>query len=161
MPSFSTLRFVPYTPTEMFAIVSDVEHYPEFVPLCEGLKVLSREPQNDGTTVLIATMSVGYKAIRESFTTRVLLTPEKPEILVEYLTGPFSHLENRWRFLARAEGTDVDFFIDYKFRSPILALVAGGVFDQAFHRLSEAFEERAQKIHGPRTAQQSLPPATP
>lgn len=160
MPRFSTVHTVPYTPAEMFAIVADVERYPEFVPLCEGLKVLSREPQADGTSVFIATMTVGYKAFRESFTTRVVLDSGKPEILVEYLTGPFSHLENRWRFIERPGGCDVDFFIDYTFRNKMLAVVAGSVFDQAFHKLSGAFEERAREVYGARNTEASATPAS-
>jgi coenzyme Q-binding protein COQ10 len=131
----------------MFDVVADVERYPEFLPLCEGLAVESRAPAADGS-VLVARMTVGYRAIREAFTTRVTLRPAEPAILVEYLDGPFSHLENQWRFLAAPGGCDVDFFIDYQFRSTMLALVVGAAFDKAVRHYTEAFETRARALYG-------------
>ncbi len=102
MPSFATKRIVPFTAGQMYAVVADVEQYPQFLPMCESLSVRSREAAGDGGAVLTATMAVGYKAIRESFTTRVTLHPGEPAILVEYLDGPFRRLQNRWRFIERA-----------------------------------------------------------
>jgi coenzyme Q-binding protein COQ10 len=132
----------------MYQIVADVEAYPQFLPLCEALKVDSREVAGE-KTIIIATMSVGYKTIRESFRTRVTLTPGEPAILVEYLDGPFKRLENRWRFLPTATGSDVHFFIDYEFRSVMLSVLMGALFDKAFRRFSEAFEDRARTVYGP------------
>ena len=148
MPKFETTRRVPYTAQQMYQIVADVEAYPQFLPLCEALKVESREVAGEKTTI-IATMSVGYKTIRESFRTRVTLTPGEPTILVEYLDGPFKRLENRWRFLPTATGSDVHFFIDYEFRSVMLSVLMGALFDKAFRRFSEAFEDRARTVYGP------------
>lgn len=146
MPRYSTRRRVAFTPEQMFALVADVERYPEFVPLCESLAVKSRESR--GTeTVLIATMGIGYKAIRERFTTRVTLQPEARTILVEYLDGPFKRLENRWRFVDAAGGCEVDFFIDYEFRSVALGLLMGAMFDTAFRRFADAFEARARIVY--------------
>ncbi|KUO55226.1 MAG: cyclase [Alphaproteobacteria bacterium BRH_c36] len=149
MPTFKNRRRLEFTPVQMFDLVADVERYPEFVPLCESLKVNSRENRGDAE-ILVATMGVGYKAIRESFTTRITMQRKKNEILVEYLDGPFSHLENRWRFLPSDEGCEVDFYLDYQFRSRMLALVMGAVFDKAFAKFSSAFEARAGKIYRPR-----------
>ena len=148
MPKFETTRRVPYTAQQMYQIVADVEAYPQFLPLCEGLHVESREVAA-GKTTIIATMSVGYKTIRESFRTRVTLTPADPAILVEYLDGPFKRLENRWRFLPTATGSDVHFFIDYEFRSVMLSVLMGALFEKAFRRFSEAFEDRARTVYGP------------
>ncbi|MDO9383046.1 MAG: type II toxin-antitoxin system RatA family toxin [Hyphomicrobiaceae bacterium] len=148
MPKFETTRRVPYTPQQMYQVVADVEAYPQFLPLCEALHVESREVAGDKTTI-IATMSVGYKTIRESFRTRVTLAPGEPAILVEYLDGPFKRLENRWRFLPAATGSDVHFFIDYEFRSVMLSVLMGALFDKAFRRFSEAFEDRARTVYGP------------
>jgi coenzyme Q-binding protein COQ10 len=131
----------------MFDVVADVERYPEFLPLCESLAVESRTPTADGS-VLIARMAVGYRSIREAFTSRVTLKPAEPSILVEYLDGPFRHLENRWRFLAAPGGCDIDFHIDYQFRSTMLALVMGAVFDKAVRHYAEAFEARARALYG-------------
>lgn len=147
LPTYETTRAVPFSAEQMFSVVADVEHYPQFVPLCEDLQVRSRETHGDDT-ILIATMSVGYRAIRESFTSRVTLRPGKHEIIVAYLDGPFSHMHNRWSFRDVAKGSEVHFFIDYAFASRMLALVMGAVFDKAVRKYSEAFEERARVLYG-------------
>jgi coenzyme Q-binding protein COQ10 len=147
MPSFTTRRRVPYTPAQMFDLVADVERYPHFLPLCEALTVRSREEQAD-RTVIVATMVAGYQAIRESFTTRVTLLPTEPRVLVEYLDGPFRRLENRWLFKPVPGGCEVDFYIDYEFRNPMLGLLVGALFDKAFRRFAEAFEARARAVYG-------------
>ncbi len=147
MPSFEMTRRVPFSAQQMFAVVADVERYPEFLPLCEELHVRTREETTDGS-VLIATMSVGYRSIRETFTSRVTLRPERDEIEVAYLDGPFTHLDNRWRFSNVSGGSDIHFFIDYAFASRMLAVLMGAVFDKAVRRYTEAFEERARVIYG-------------
>jgi coenzyme Q-binding protein COQ10 len=98
MPKFHTSRIVSHSAGAMFNLVADVESYPKFVPLCSYLKVRERSALPDGREVLVADMQVGYKVIRESFTSRVTLDRTKREILVEYISGPFRHLENRWNF---------------------------------------------------------------
>lgn len=147
MPQFTTKRRVPFSPQQMFDLVADVEKYPLFLPLCDSLAITSCE-QRGAETVLVATMGIGYKAIRERFTTRVTLRPGSQTILVEYLDGPFKRLENRWRFLDAPGGSDVDFFIDYEFRSIALGLLMGALFDTAFRRFAEAFEARARVVYG-------------
>src|SRR5437870_4779974 len=104
MPSFTTRRRVRHSARDMFDLVADVERYPEFVPLCRELKVHRRTTEADGTEVLIAHMGVAYKLVRESFRSRVTLDRPNLRILVEYLEGPFSHLENRWDFRPAGEG---------------------------------------------------------
>jgi coenzyme Q-binding protein COQ10 len=132
----------------MFDLVADVERYPEFLPLCEELTLRTREEAPD-RTVLVATMVAGYKAIRESFTTRVVLVPDQHKVLVEYLDGPFRHLENRWRFKPTSNGgCEVDFYIDYEMRSLMLGILVGAMFDKAFRRFAEAFEMRARQVYG-------------
>lgn len=149
MPQFQTRRTVPYSARQMFDLVADVERYPEFLPLCEGLTIRSRKAVPDGEEI-IATMRVGYKAIQESFTSRVTLEPAKPFVKAEYIDGPFSRLENRWQFIDRpGGGCDVDFFITYEFKSMMLGMLMGGLFDTAFRKFTTAFEERARKIYGP------------
>lgn len=148
MPTFTTKRAVPFTPAQMYAVVADVERYPEFLPMCTGLTVTSREAVPNGEN-LVAKMSVGYKQIAETFTTRVQLRPGALRIDAQYLDGPFKRLDNRWRFDAAADGgTIVDFYISYEFKSAMLGLLVGGVFDQAFRKFTEAFEARARKIYG-------------
>ena len=151
MPSFATKRNVGFTAAQMYGVVADIERYPEFLPLCTGLRVLSRSQKADaGGEELTARMSVGYKAIAESFTTRVVLKPVQPAIDVNYLDGPFKRLVNHWKFHDTGERrSEIDFYIDYEFRSAFLAVVMGSMFEQAFRRFSQAFEERARKIYGP------------
>jgi coenzyme Q-binding protein COQ10 len=132
----------------MYAVAADVERYPEFLPLCTGLTVLTRQGADGGGEVLTATMSVGYKAIKETFTTRVVLMPSANAIDVFYLDGPFKRLENRWRFLEAEGGSEIDFFIDYEFKSPMLGLLVGGMFDSAFRKFTEAYEGRARQVYG-------------
>lgn len=151
MPTFANRHFVPFTTRQMYELVADVERYPEFLPLCESLTVTSRQAEGSATR-LIATMGVGYKSIRERFTSRVLLQPEDLAIDVAYQDGPFHHLENRWRFLEATGGSEIDFFISYEFRSRMLAVLMGGLFDQAFRRFTAAFEERARAVYGTKPA---------
>jgi coenzyme Q-binding protein COQ10 len=148
MPQFSTKRRVPHAATDMFDLVADVEKYPQFVPLCSAMKVKSRT-EKDGVTVLVADMTVAYKIIRETFTSRVTLDRPELRIFVEYLSGPFKRMQNRWRFVPVGEDAcEIEFFIDYEFRSRALAAVMGAVFDAAFRKFAVAFERRADEIHG-------------
>lgn len=152
MPSFRTTRRVPHTPAQMFALVADVERYPEFLPLCEALRVRRRAQSGEGVETLVAEMSVGYKAIHETFTTRVTLDHTRLRILVEYVEGPFSFLENRWSFKPDETGCLVEFFITYEFKSFALGMLMGAMFDRAFRKFVEAFEARADLIYGRRAA---------
>ena len=147
MPQFETRRPANHTADQMFALVADVEKYPEFLPLCEALTLRSRK-ERDGKTLLVADMSVGYKAIRETFTTQVLLNKDERVIEVKYIDGPFKYLDNRWRFEPAGEGQSiVHFYIDYEFKSRILGALMGSMFDRAFRMFSDAFEKRADSIY--------------
>jgi coenzyme Q-binding protein COQ10 len=148
MPQFSTKRRVRHAATDMFNLVADVDKYPQFVPLCSALAVKSRT-EKDGRTVLVADMTVAYKIIRETFTSRVTLDQQGLKILVEYLNGPFKRMQNRWTFYpVETKVCDVEFFIDYEFRSRTLAVLMGAMFDAAFRRFAVAFEQRADEIYG-------------
>lgn len=153
MPDFTTTRRVRHAASEMFDLVADVERYPEFVPLCEKLVVRQRISEPEGVEIVVADMTVAYKLLRETFTSRVTLDRPNLRILVEYLKGPFSRMENRWEFHAVGDHIcDVKFRISYEFRSRMLAMVMGTVFDAAFRRFAEAFERRADRIYGRRPA---------
>ncbi len=153
MPSFRNKRRAQHSAEHMFDLVADVERYPEFVPLCRDLKVRRRDDKGEGVEVLIADMSVAYKLVSETFRSRVTLDRPKLQILVEYLEGPFSHLENRWTFRAAGETScDVEFYIDYEFRSRMLGILMGAMFDAAFRRFAVAFERRADEVYGRRSA---------
>ena len=149
MPRFSSKRRVLHSASQMFDLVADVERYPEFVPLCQALKIRERTPQADGTEIVIADMTVSFKLVRESFTSRVTLDRANLKILVEYLRGPFSNLENRWTFEPKSDtDCDVGFFLSYEFKSRMLALLMGTMFDAAFQRFAAAFEKRADVVYG-------------
>jgi coenzyme Q-binding protein COQ10 len=148
MPSFRSTRQVRHSAGDMFDLVADMERYPKFVPLCRSLVVQRRSDAGEGVKIVDATMTVAYGPISESFTTRVTLDKARLAILVEYLDGPFEHLENRWRFRPTGDkSSEVDFYIAYEFRSRALGALMGTVFDKAFRRFAEAFEQRADKIY--------------
>jgi coenzyme Q-binding protein COQ10 len=153
MPRFSSKRRVAHRADQMFDLVADVERYPEFVPLCQALKIRQRTPQADGTEIVIADMTVSFKLVKETFTSEVRLDRPNLGVSVRYLRGPFSNLENRWTFEPKGgEACDVGFFIAYEFRSRMLAMLMGAMFDAAFSRFSAAFEKRADAIYGKRSA---------
>lgn len=130
----------------MFNLVADIARYPEFVPMCEALHIRRRN-ENEGVVALLADMTIGYKMIRETFTTRVELDPAAMQIRVTYVDGPFKHLENRWNFAEKPDGgCDVKFFIDYEFRSRTFQMLAGAVFEKVFRKMAEAFEARADAL---------------
>jgi coenzyme Q-binding protein COQ10 len=150
MPTFSSKRRVQHSSDQMFDLVADVERYPEFVPLCQSLKVRQRTPAADGKEVVVADMTVSFKLVRETFTSKVTLDRPNLKIRVEYLRGPFSHMENRWTFERKADrACDVGFFITYDFKSRMLAILMGAMFDAAFQRFASAFEKRADAVYGP------------
>jgi coenzyme Q-binding protein COQ10 len=146
VPSFRDERRVRHTAEEMFDLVADVERYPEFVPLCTGLRVRHRRPEKDGRETLVADMTVGYKVIRERFTSRVMLDKPRLKLVVQYIDGPFSRLENIWTFRDEGGGSRIGFFIDYEFRSRTLGSLMGSMFDSAFRKFARAFEERADAV---------------
>lgn len=147
MPAFETTRRVAFTPAQMIELVADVERYPAFLPLCEGLRVISRGPSGN-PQVVVAAMDVGYKAIRESFTSRVTIDREAMTVRADLVEGPFRQLENRWTFMPTPDGCEIRFAIAYEFKSMLLQMLVGGVFEQAFRRFAEAFEARAQAVYG-------------
>ena len=142
-----------HSAADMFDLVADVERYPEFVPLCRELKVRQRsaagEGQDGSVEVIVADMTVAYQLVRERFRSRVTLDRPKLSVLVEYLDGPFSRMQNRWSFTATGDETcEVEFFIDYEFKSRTFGMLMGAVFDTVFRKMSAAFEERADKVYG-------------
>ena len=158
MPTFSTTRRVAFTPRQMFDLVADVESYPRFLPLCEALVVRKRMREGD-TDVLIADMTVGYKALRETFTSRVVLDAAALRVdagsVPEFSSGPFRRVENRWTFAEAPGGCDVGFYISYDFKSLVMQALVGGLFDRVFRRYTQAFEERAGEVYGARPSPQA------
>ena len=153
MPSFSTKRRVRHKTSDMFDLVADVDKYPQFVPLCSQLRVKRRTEKGEGASVMVADMTVAYKVIQQTFTSRITLDRPGLKILVEYLDGPFSRMQNRWTFVPTGEGScEVEFFIDYEFKSRTLAMLMGAMFDTAFRKFAVAFEKRADEIYGRKSA---------
>jgi coenzyme Q-binding protein COQ10 len=148
MRTFQTDHLVHHSAERMFALVADVERYPEFVPLCGGIRVRDRRKVDVGEEI-IADMTAQYRTFRETFTSRATLNERDGEILVEYVDGPFRHLENRWRFTpVNADSCNIHFYISYEFRNRALQMLAGAVFDRAFRKFVFAFEQRADRIYG-------------
>ncbi len=132
----------------MYDLIADVEHYPQFLPLCEALVIKSREQRN-GRTILIADMTVAYKFVRETYGSRVMLDEKRKRVFVEAISGPFRKLDNRWTLRDVDENScDVEFYIDYEFKSHTLQLLMGSMFDYAFGKFSDAFVARADEFYG-------------
>jgi coenzyme Q-binding protein COQ10 len=149
MPRFSTKRRVPHSAKDMFDLVADVKKYPEFVPMCSAMHLRSTEDKGEGITVVVAAMTAAYKMIRQTFTSRVTLDRPNLNVLVEYLDGPFKRMQNRWAFIPVGEDAcEVEFFIDYEFKSRALSMLMGAMFDTAFRRFAVAFEKRADEVYG-------------
>ena len=150
MPTHAEERLLRYRPDQLFDLVADVERYPEFLPWCAGVRVIQRED-----SVILADMLVGFKMVRERFTSRVSLDPPH-RIDVVYLHGPFRHLNNHWIFKPRDGGCLIDFHIDFEFRSRILRAMMGPLFNEAVRRMVGAFETRAGTLYG--TSGRDAPP---
>lgn len=139
---------VPYKAAEMYDLVADVERYPDFLPWCVALRVMTRTAEA-GAEALTADMIVAYKVFRERFRSRVRLDRARLAIDVDYMDGPFRTLTNAWRFADLPEGGSRVFFeIDFEFRNIVLQATARQVFDKAFSRMSDAFVMRAEEVYG-------------
>lgn len=160
MPTHAEIRRVPYSAEEMYTLVADVAAYPAFLPWCSGARIRSRTPGPDGTEVIEAELVISFKVFRERFGSRVTLRPAESRIDVVYLDGPFRYLNNHWRFIPVGErACDLDFFIDFEFRSRTLQAVVGLVFKEAVRRMVRAFELRAQELYGRRELPAEARPA--
>lgn len=139
---------MPYTAQQMFDLIADIRAYPEFLPWCSAVRIRNRSQREDGTIVIDADLVVSFKVYREKFASRVVLHPESREIDVSYLDGPFRYLDNHWRFVPAGEGAcEVDFYIDFAFKSRTLQTVVGAVFTQAMQQIVRAFERRAEALY--------------
>ena len=138
-------RLLGYSPEQMFDLVADIERYPEFLPWCIGARIRER---ND--TLVVADLIIGFKMIRERFTSRVSLDRDRLTIEVTYADGPFKQMTNRWRFEPTEDGRcRIDFYVAFEFRSAMLQKLIGVLFHEAVRRMVSAFETRARKLYGP------------
>ncbi len=143
MPRHTETRNICYAPEQMFDLVADVKHYPEFLPWVAAVRIRS-----DSDTLIVADLVVGFRSLKETFASRVV--KHRPvDIKVDYLEGPLKYLTNSWKFRPDGRGgTDVDFCVDFAFRSRIFEALAGQMFDRALRRMIDAFEDRAHKLYG-------------
>jgi coenzyme Q-binding protein COQ10 len=154
MPTHAEKRILRYSPEQMFNLVADVRRYPEFLPWCVGARIVSQTE-----TELLADLTIGFKMFRETFRSRVVLDRPKG-VRVQYENGPFRYLNNTWTFTPVESGTEVDFFVDFEFKSRLLQAVIGTVFNEAVRLMVRAFERRAMVLYG-RNTQTAAAPARP
>ncbi|WP_339856595.1 type II toxin-antitoxin system RatA family toxin [uncultured Nisaea sp.] len=145
MPTHAEQRVVPFAPEQLFDLIADIQRYPEFLPWCVGARIRKR----DGNRI-VADLVIGYKLIRERFTSTVTLSPEQNRIDVEYTDGPFKYLNNHWVFEPHPEGCLIDFYVDFEFRSKMLQKIIEVFFNEAVRRMVGAFEARAHELYGPK-----------
>src|SRR5271166_1244009 len=142
MPTHAEHKLVPYAPEQLFDLVADVGNYPKFLPWCVGARIRSRTEQE-----LVADLEIGFGPFRESFTSRVTLDRPRQVLVRATESGPLEHLTNTWTFTPVDGGTDVDFVIDFQFKSHLLDHVANNMFHEATTRMMGAFESRAHLVH--------------
>ena len=143
MPHHHERRTLPHSAAQMYDLVADVKRYPEFLPWVSAIRV-----RQDGETEMLADMVVGFKALCETFSSRVLKVP-KTSIVVDYLDGPMKHLHNNWKFENLPNGgSTVDFTVDFSLRNRVFEALAGQFFDSALRKMTGAFIERADDLYG-------------
>jgi coenzyme Q-binding protein COQ10 len=144
MKAHSEQRVMPYSAVQMFNLVADVARYPEFLPWCTGARI--REKRDD---LIVADLMIGFKMVRERFTSRVRVNRQALQIDVDYIDGPFKYLQNHWTFIDIENGhCRVDFHLEFEFRSLVLQKLIGVLFHEAVRRMVSAFESRAKQLYG-------------
>jgi coenzyme Q-binding protein COQ10 len=156
MPTHAEKRFLPYRPEQLFELVASVDRYPEFLPWCIAARIRTREalPGTPPRTLITADLVIGFRMVRERFTSRVTLTPPR-RIDVSYSEGPFRYLNNHWIFDPvppspehAGGGTMLDFYVDFEFHSKLLQSLMSMLFNEAVKRMVAAFEGRAKQLYG-------------
>ncbi len=153
MPTHAEQRVLPYTPEQLFRLVAEVEHYPEFLPWCVAARIRERRPER-----IVADLVIGFRMFREQFTSYVKLDPPR-RIDVAYAEGPFRYLNNYWIFERVPGGCQIDFFVDFEFKSRLLQRVIEVLFHEAVRRMVSAFEGRARQLYGAPAADAAKKPA--
>lgn len=144
MKTHTETRLLPYTPDQMFNLVADVARYPEFLPWCVGARI--REQTDE---MLLADLMIGFKMVRERFSSKVWLDRSAKRIDVEYINGPFRELQNHWTFHpTESGGCRIEFFLEFEFSSLMLQKLIGVLFHEAVRRMVSAFETRARQLYG-------------
>ena len=143
MPTHDERRVIGYSPEQIYALVADVERYPEFLPWCIAARIRRRDEN-----LMVADLVIGFKMVRERFTSHVKLDPAARCIDVRYAEGPFKYLDNHWVFEDHPEGCVIDFYVDFEFRSRLLQKMMEALFHEAVRRMVRAFETRAHDLYG-------------
>lgn len=143
MPKHSETRVLPHTPEQMYSLVADIGRYPEFLPWCVGARIVRQSERE-----VLADLLIGFKVFRERFRSKVDLEPETLTIDVAYVEGPMRYLENHWHFRPHPDGCEVDFRVDFEFRSLLLRKAIEPLFHEAVRRMVAAFEKRATALYG-------------
>ena len=151
MPTHAEQRVIAYTPDQIYRLVADVERYPEFLPWCLAARIRKHEKNR-----FIADMVIGFKMVRERFTSYVDLDEARHRIDVTYAEGPMRHMKNHWVFEPHAEGCLIDFYVDFEFRSKLLQTLIEALFHEAVKRMVSAFEARAKDLYGRRESRLTL-----
>lgn len=142
MTTHKEIRIVPHTPEHLYALVADVQSYPEFLPWCMAARVRSKDDEK-----LLADLMIGFRLYREKFTSHVALNPDEMKIDVEYAEGPFNYLKNAWVFRPHPDGCEIDFYVDFEFKSQLFQSVVETLFAEAVKKMVRAFETRADVLH--------------
>ncbi len=145
MPNYSETRILPYSPKQLFDLVLDIERYPEFLPWCRAARIVSREGEN-----FLGELMISFNHLTERYTSRVMpVAPQAGEgkIEVALVQGPFKFLNNHWRFVPHADGTELHFAVDFEFKSKLLNSLMGGVFTRASEKMVGAFLARAEALY--------------
>ena len=150
MPKHHETRHLPYTPEQMFDLVADVGRYQEFLPWVSAMRV-----RQDSDTETLADMIVGFKGLRETFTSKV--DKQRPDAIhVEYIDGPLKYLHNDWKFRREDGGCAVDFSVDFAFKNRVFEMLAGQVFGTALRKMIGAFETRAGQLYGVKDGEEGV-----
>ena len=144
MPNYSETRILPYTPQQLFAVVVDIEQYPQFLPWCRGARIVSREAHG----VFLGELVVSFSHITERYTSRVTPLEHEHRIEVALVSGPFNYLNNHWRFEPHTGGCEIHFAVDFEFKSKLLNSLIGGMFTRASEKMISAFTTRAEALYG-------------
>ena len=148
MPRHHIEKILPYTPDQLFALVGNVDAYPEFVPWIQSMRTWNARSEGEGISLVDAQAGVGFAFLKEKFSTRVRRDAAARQVDVQLLSGPFKHLANRWRFVEVEGGTKIEFDIDFEFKSRLLSGMLAANFHHAVDKLMSCFEARAKALYG-------------
>ena len=148
MPIQTEEQIINFSKDQMFDLVADIESYSQFLPWCDNSSIISTESEDNGNTMVIADLDIGYKSLSYTYRSEVILSKNKDYIKVNHVEGPFKHLINKWRFEDLSNNQcKVSFFIDFELSSKIFNLLMNEFFDVAFKRMVSSFQNRAENIY--------------